>query len=109
MHDTTPATAIAPKKPKLGVDICDGCGRPPEIVGDLNTNPKYPGVCRLCGHSLDRFDILEDELVDLMRAWYAASLERGFRPGEIEDIALQAADRLAEESRAKNPHPPVPA
>lgn len=100
---STPAP-IGNNKPKLGVNICDSCGRPPAIVGTFSTDDTTRGLCRVCAHDLKRYDVLEDELVDVMRAWYAASLERGFRPREIEDVMEAVAERLAEESRDQHPH-----
>lgn len=102
MSIATPQAA-APK-PKLGVDICDSCGRPPAIVGALSSGPRNRGLCRVCAHDLARFDLLEDELADVMRAWYRASVERGFKPSEIEDTIHAVADRLAEEVRAQHAH-----
>ena len=97
----TEATPAANHAKKLGVDICDCCGRPPAIVGPVNTNEKMPGLCAYCAHDLARFDVLTDELVPILRDWYRACLDRDITSGQIEDIVDSAVDRLATEARAE--------
>ena len=97
---SSPASTVA-DRPKLGVDVCDSCGRPPTVVGPLSTSGDAAGLCRYCEHNLERWDLLADEVVPILRDWYRACLDRDFPAREIEDVVDAALERLVTETRSE--------
>ncbi len=91
--DTTAATETS--KPKLGVDLCDCCGHPTSAVGPLVADGgDTDGFCRYCANQMSRYDIVEADLVEIMRGWYRATVDRGLSKNEIEDTVDAAVQKL---------------
>ena len=61
--------AHPPANPRgLGVNRCTGCGQPIEVVGPLRQDEN----CGVCGHDLDRYAVLAEELRRVVAPWIAA-------------------------------------
>jgi hypothetical protein len=91
-HPTANLTTNA--QPKLGVDVCDCCGRPPSIVGPINTRNDVPGYCAWCAHDLDRYEVLAAELEPIVRDWIAACRDREITVSMMREVFNMVEDRV---------------
>jgi len=91
-HPTS--TSPGTNRRQLGVDVCDSCGRPPSIVGPINTRADVPGVCAWCAHDLDRYEVLAAELEAIVREWIAACMDRSISPSMMCEVVNMVEERV---------------
>jgi hypothetical protein len=86
----------------LGITVCTSCGRPESVVGKLGVIEQHPGTCHYCAHDLERYEVLADELHNLVWPWVQACRERGVSDREVEEVVDIVRMRFFD------PGPPAP-
>ena len=76
-------TTPDPANPRgLGVTRCTACGQSVEVVGPLRQDEH----CGVCGHELDRYNVLTDELRRIVAPWVAACHARQIGDQVINEV-----------------------